>query len=58
LIKELREKGIEVRATGKKTIVEEAPSAYKDIDQVVEVVEGAGLSRKVCRMRPLCVVKG
>ncbi len=58
LMKELQEKGIEVRATGKKTIVEEAPSAYKDIDQVVEVVEGAGLSRKVARMRPLCVVKG
>ncbi len=58
LMKELRGKGIEVRATGKKTIVEEAPSAYKDIDQVVEVVEGAGLSRKICRMRPLCVVKG
>ncbi len=58
LMKELRGKGIEVRATGRKTIVEEAPSAYKDIDQVVDVVEGAGLSRKVARMRPLCVVKG
>jgi len=58
LMKELQGKGIEVRATGKKTIVEEAPSAYKDIDQVVDVVEGAGLSRKVARMRPLCVVKG
>ncbi len=58
LIKELKEKGIEVRATGKKTIVEEAPSAYKDIDQVIDAVEGAGLSRKVCKMKPLCVVKG
>ena len=58
LLNELRKKGIEVRATGKNTIVEEAPSAYKDIDQVVDVVEGAGLSRKVARMRPLCVVKG
>jgi len=58
LIKELKGKGIEVRATGKSTIVEEAPSAYKDIDQVVDVVESAGLSRKVCRMKPLCVVKG
>ena len=58
LIKELREKGIEVRATGKKTIVEEAPSAYKDIDQVVDVVHRSGLAKKVCRMRPLCVVKG
>jgi len=58
LIKELREKGIEVRATGRKTIVEEAPSAYKDIDQVVDVVHRSGLAKKVCRMRPLCVVKG
>lgn len=58
LLKELKSKGIEVRATGKKTIVEEAPSAYKNIDDVVGVVVGAGLSKKVCRMRPLCVVKG
>jgi tRNA-splicing ligase RtcB len=58
LIKELKDKGIEVRATGKRTIVEEAPSAYKNIDDVINVVHNAGLSRKVCRMRPLCVVKG
>ena len=58
LMKELKQKGIEVRATGKRTIVEEAPSAYKDVNQVVNVVEGAGLSKKVCRMRPLCVIKG
>jgi len=58
LMKELAQKGIEVRATGKKTIVEEAPSAYKNIDQVINVVDKAGLSKKVCKMRPLCVVKG
>jgi tRNA-splicing ligase RtcB len=58
LMRELKNKGIEVRATGKKTIVEEAPSAYKNVDDVVEVVHKAGLSSKVCRMRPLCVVKG
>jgi len=58
LIKELRGKGIEVRATGKATIVEEAPSAYKNIDDVIDVVTQAGLSKKVCRMRPICVVKG
>jgi len=58
LIKQLHSKGIEVRATGKRTILEEAPSAYKNVDEVVEVVHKAGLSRKVCRMRPLCVVKG
>ena len=58
LLKELKSKGIEVRATGKKTIVEEAPSAYKDVDEVVEVVHNAGISRKVCKMKPLGVVKG
>jgi len=58
LMKSLRNKGIEVRATGKNTLVEEAPSAYKDINQVVNIVDKAGLSKKVCRMRPLCVVKG
>ena len=57
-LNELKTKGIEVRATGKKTIVEEAPSAYKNVDDVVEVVDKAGLSKKVCRMKPLCVIKG
>lgn len=58
LMKELKSKGIEVRASGKKTIVEEAPSVYKNIDDVIEVVHQAGLSRKITRMRPLCVIKG
>lgn len=58
LIMELKQKGIEVRAAGKKTVVEEAPSAYKDVNQVVDVVQKAGLSKKVARLRPLCVVKG
>ena len=58
LLKELKSKGIEVRATGRKTIVEEAPSAYKNVDDVVRVVTKAGISKKVCRMLPLCVVKG
>ncbi|MDD3297068.1 MAG: RtcB family protein [Candidatus Omnitrophica bacterium] len=58
LIKELRQKGIEVRSSGEKTLVEEAPSVYKNIDNVIEIVDRAGLAKKVCRMRPLCVVKG
>lgn len=58
LLKELRQKGIEVRARGRNTIVEEAPSAYKDVNQVVDVVHRAGLAKKVCKLRPLCVVKG
>ena len=39
-------------------LAEEAPGAYKDVSQVVEVCHQAGLARKVARMRPLGVVKG
>ncbi len=55
---ELKEKGIYVRAKSIKTIREEAPEAYKDIDEVVNVVERAGLSKRVVKMVPLAVVKG
>jgi tRNA-splicing ligase RtcB len=58
VLNDLRKKGILVMARGKKTIAEEAPDAYKDIDSVVNVVHGAGISRKVAKLRPLCVIKG
>jgi tRNA-splicing ligase RtcB len=58
LQKELESKGIFVMASGKGTLAEEAPSAYKDVNEVVNVVHGAGISKKVCRMRPLGVIKG
>lgn len=55
---ELFQKGIHVRWRGRSTLAEEMPGAYKDISQVVETVQGAGLSEKVARIRPLCVIKG
>ena len=58
LLKELEAKGIMVKASGRNTIVEEAPGAYKDVNEVVDVVHNAGISKRVCRMRPLCVIKG
>jgi tRNA-splicing ligase RtcB len=58
LLKELDAKGIVVLATGKGTIAEEAPMAYKDVNEVVDVVHNAGLAKRVCRMRPLGVIKG
>ena len=58
VLKELEEKGIFVKASGRGTIVEEAPFAYKDVNDVVDIVHKAGISRKVCRMRPLGVIKG
>lgn len=54
----LKDKGILVRAGDLRTLGEEAPEAYKDVDVVVDVVERAGLSRKVARLRPLAVIKG
>lgn len=56
--RELADKGILVRWTGKATLAEEMPEAYKDVSMVVEVVHNAGISTKVARLRPLAVVKG
>lgn len=56
--RELEEKGISVMASGRGTLAEEAPEAYKDVSEVIRVVEGAGISKKVAKMRPLGVVKG
>jgi len=58
LERELEDKGILVIAKGRGTIAEEMPEAYKDVDQVVEIVEKAGLSKKVAKLRPLGVIKG
>jgi len=56
--RELAQKGILVRWTGRSTLAEEMPEAYKRVSDVVDVVDGAGISRKVARLRPLAVVKG
>ena len=58
LIKKLEEKGILIKCWSLRGIAEEAPQAYKNIDEVVEVVHNAGLSRKVARLMPLAVIKG
>ena len=56
--RELEVRGTLVRWTGRHTLAEEMPDAYKDISRVVNVVHGAGISRKVARLRPIAVVKG
>ncbi|MEK6976207.1 MAG: RtcB family protein [Candidatus Thermoplasmatota archaeon] len=59
LLRELWERdGIYVRAATPDVAAEEAPGAYKDVSQVVDSVEEAGIARKAARMRPLGVVKG
>ncbi len=58
LKKELEEKGISVRAGSMDGLAEEAPLAYKKVEEVVEVVHNLGLAGKVVRMKPVGVIKG
>jgi tRNA-splicing ligase RtcB len=58
LFGEMAERGVIVRAASKRTVAEEMPYAYKDVADVVEVMEGAGVSDKVFRLRPVGVIKG
>jgi tRNA-splicing ligase RtcB len=51
-------KGIYLQAMSRKVISEEAPGAYKDIDEVVDITDRAGIAKKVVRLKPLGVVKG
>ena len=56
--KELAANGVIARARSRKGLAEEQPDAYKNVDDVVDVVHRAGLARKVARMRPIGVIKG
>lgn len=56
--KRLEEAGVLVRSSSRDGILEELPEAYKDVDEVIEVVHQAGLARKVARLRPMGVIKG
>ncbi|BCL84470.1 RNA-splicing ligase RtcB [Ktedonobacteria bacterium brp13] len=58
LLEQLAKKGITVRVHSKNLLAEEAPQAYKDAQQVVNVVHNAGLATLVVRLKPLIVVKG
>jgi tRNA-splicing ligase RtcB (3'-phosphate/5'-hydroxy nucleic acid ligase) len=58
LRQDLEADGIHIRAGSMAGLAEEAPQAYKDVDQVVQAVVGAGIARKVARLHPLAVIKG
>ncbi|HJU11562.1 MAG TPA: RtcB family protein [Candidatus Binataceae bacterium] len=55
---ELKELGVTIRAHSRGGIAEEMPGAYKDVAEVVEVMEAAGITKRVARLRPLAVIKG
>lgn len=58
LARRLKDEGVVVVARALQALPEETPEAYKDIDEVVRTCEGAGLSRRVARLKPLGVLKG
>jgi tRNA-splicing ligase RtcB len=58
IAREMEDLGIVVRGASKRTLVEEIPEAYKDVEDVVHVVHGAGISKKVVRLKPMGVIKG
>jgi tRNA-splicing ligase RtcB len=58
IARELEDKGIIVKGASQGTIVEEIPDAYKDVNDVVNVVHHAGISRKVVKLVPMGVIKG
>jgi tRNA-splicing ligase RtcB len=58
LKQELNQRGIRIRAGSMAGLAEEAPLAYKQVEEVIAVVEGAGIARAVARLEPLAVIKG
>ncbi|RMF82763.1 MAG: RtcB family protein, partial [Nitrospirae bacterium] len=58
VVRRLAAQGVVVRSPSYRGVAEEAPGAYKDVDQVVAATEAAGLAHRVARLRPLVCVKG
>jgi tRNA-splicing ligase RtcB (3'-phosphate/5'-hydroxy nucleic acid ligase) len=58
VIESLKENKVYIKAASKRGITEEAPGAYKDVDEVVEVADRVGIGKKVARSIPMGVVKG
>ncbi|MEM4625221.1 MAG: RtcB family protein [Candidatus Pacearchaeota archaeon] len=58
IIREIEEKGIIVKTNSIKSIVEESPEAYKDVDEVVRVSDEVGIGKIVAKLKPLIVIKG
>uniref|UniRef100_A0A061QWI7 RNA-splicing ligase RtcB homolog n=1 Tax=Tetraselmis sp. GSL018 TaxID=582737 RepID=A0A061QWI7_9CHLO len=58
VLENLKTKGIAIRVASPKLVMEEAPESYKDVTQVVDTCQAAGISNKVVKLRPIAVVKG
>jgi len=58
VLDKLKENGISIRVASPKLVTEEAPESYKDVCEVIETCEEAGISQKVVRLKPIAVIKG
>jgi tRNA-splicing ligase RtcB len=58
VVDELAARGVIVRSPSSRGVAEEAPGAYKDVAEVVDAADRAGLSKKVARLEPLICIKG
>jgi tRNA-splicing ligase RtcB (3'-phosphate/5'-hydroxy nucleic acid ligase) len=58
LFAELRALGVTVRAQSRAGVAEEMPESYKDVAEVVEVLEAARVTQRVARLKPFAVIKG
>lgn len=58
VIDHMSKEGVMVLASSGRTVAEEMPDAYKDVDDVVEAVEEAALADRVAKLKPKLVIKG
>jgi tRNA-splicing ligase RtcB len=58
IAEELQAKGVHIRYRGRSTLAEEMPDAYKNVSDVVDVIEKSGIAKKIARLKPLGVIKG
>jgi tRNA-splicing ligase RtcB len=58
VLENLKKKGIIILSPSVKSLLEEVPGAYKDIKEIISIVKGAGLARKIVRLKPIGVIKG
>lgn len=58
VLNKLKFKGIAIRLSSPKLVMEEAPESYKDVTEVVNTCHEAGLSKKCVKLRPIAVIKG
>jgi tRNA-splicing ligase RtcB len=58
VLEDLKKGGIIILSPSIRSLLEEVPGAYKDIKEIISIVEGANLARKVVRLKPIGVIKG